>query len=124
MRWLEPISASFRWDREAYMRLWAQLRRFGLTEADRAELIAEQDQKCTVCRKPLEMRNRRGNIERLVIDHDHETGVVRGILHDGCNKILAMADDNTDALRGAADYVDFYRNEENWRGPHRKIPDF
>lgn len=41
-----------------------------------------QNKRCAVCEKE----------EFLVIDHDHETGEVRGLLCRGCNKKLSKID--------------------------------
>ena len=51
-------------------------RKYGLTPEAFAELVAAHDGHCAICdRVP----------KRLVIDHDHDTGVVRGLLCDPCN---------------------------------------
>lgn len=49
-----------------------------------------------------------GQIARLVIDHDHETGLIRGILCHDCNMALGMAQDNPLILRAIADYIENY----------------
>ena len=40
-----------------------------------------------------------------VVDHDHETGDVRGVLCNPCNIILGKAKDNPDILKNAANYL-------------------
>ncbi len=120
--WLAPVGPSFKWNRAEYMRIWAQLRRFGLTDDDRAELIAEHDGNCPVCGHPLAELDAKDQPQRQVIDHDNMSGVVRGILHDSCNKFMGLAQHDPERLRRAADFIERYQNEENWRGPHRKIP--
>jgi hypothetical protein len=47
------------------------------------ELIAKQNGNCPICGKDL-TRVSKGNI---VVDHDHETGIIRAALHRGCNGI-------------------------------------
>ncbi len=39
-------------------------------------------------------------------DHDHTTGVVRGLLCDTCNVALGMVNDSAERLRRLADYID------------------
>jgi hypothetical protein len=52
---------------------------------------------CLICgRKP----------ERLCVDHDHLTGVVRGLLCQSCSKALAFVKDSSSVLRSLAnDYL-------------------
>lgn len=50
---------------------------------------------CTIC----------GSTDRLVPDHDHTTGEVRGILCDSCNHGLGNFADNVERLRAAVRYL-------------------
>lgn len=56
----------------------------------RAKLAAEQGNRCAVCKGPL------GSKAPLdpVLDHDHATGAVRGVLHRGCNSLLGKVENN------------------------------
>jgi len=42
---------------------------------------------------------------RVVIDHDHATGKFRGLLCNGCNTMLGMAQEDENILRAAASYL-------------------
>lgn len=44
----------------------------------------------------------------LCIDHNHTTGVVRGVLCDYCNKGLGLFRDNPKFLKTAINYLDTY----------------
>lgn len=68
--------------------------RYGLTVDELNELLAIGE--CEVC----------GRTDvRFCIDHDHETGKVRGMLCDGCNKALGHARDNVEVLEGLITYL-------------------
>jgi hypothetical protein len=71
--------------RERYKRWWAQnprrnlnyalTRKYGITVETYEIMLAEQEGKCRIC----------GTSERLCVDHDHDTGHVRGLLCPRCN---------------------------------------
>jgi recombination endonuclease VII len=42
----------------------------------------------------------------LYLDHDHHSGLVRGLISYKVNKGLALFDDSPDNLRAAADYLE------------------
>lgn len=54
---------------------------------------------CAVCRKPDRRR-------ALHVDHDHATGIVRGLLCSDCNNGLGAFRDNSALMRAAADYIE------------------
>jgi hypothetical protein len=54
--------------------------KYGITCDDYWGLFADQDGRCGVCRRPP----RSG--QRLVVDHDHDTGSIDGLCHFGCNR--------------------------------------
>lgn len=69
--------------------------RFGLTVEDCQRLFQANQRKCQVCDAS----------GPLVIDHDHATGIVRGILCKQCNIALGGARDNVDILIALSDYL-------------------
>jgi hypothetical protein len=75
-------------------------RMYGITMAEFDKLVEFQKGNCAVCFKPLEILNRRANI-----DHDHETGEVRGILCTGCNTGIGHLGDNIEGLERALYYL-------------------
>lgn len=72
---------------------------YGLTAREYHELLDYQNGRCWICR-------RRPASKRLAVDHDHETGAVRGLLCKACNRdILGHLRDDTLALLRAVDYL-------------------
>lgn len=84
--------------------LWQQhrgLRKYGLTLDDYDSLLISQGGTCATCpTRPEE--NPRG---RLFVDHDHTTGVVRGLLCSRCNLALGYVKDDVNILRSLINYL-------------------
>lgn len=53
----------------------------------RATKLAEQGGRCALCGDLIEAG-------QAVLDHDHRTGYVRGVLHKGCNSMLGHIENN------------------------------
>lgn len=71
--------------------------RYGITRERYAEMLAQQDGKCAICRD-VPRRD-------LHIDHCHATGAVRGLLCNRCNTGLGQFRDRADFLETARLYV-------------------
>lgn len=88
-----------------------QLRRYGITAERYAAMFEAQCGLCALCHEPEKARNNGdGEVRRLAVDHDHETGVVRSLLCSRCNAGLGNFDDDPAALRAAADYLEAHRD--------------
>lgn len=71
-----------------------------------AELMAKQSGLCAICRKPeASTDGLSGKVRQLAIDHCHETGRVRGLLCNSCNRGLGLFQDNTELLARAVLYL-------------------
>lgn len=63
------------------------IRKYGVTKNQRDAAIAARDNRCDICgQKPK--GNRKEHL-LLVLDHDHETGELRGLPCGYCNRMLA-----------------------------------
>ena len=69
----------------------------------------KQNGVCAICKQP--------STKRLHVDHDHETGAVRGLLCHNCNIILGMAKDSELTLGSARRYIKKYSTKEFPHGP-------
>ncbi|WP_331283873.1 endonuclease VII domain-containing protein [Streptomyces sp. H39-S7] len=72
------------------------MRQYGITVAERDELIASQAGMCPICLA--------ASAEH--VDHCHETGRVRGVLCFNCNSALGKLRDDPDAMRRALAYLE------------------
>jgi hypothetical protein len=79
------------------------MRKYGITLEDFERRVQEQDGRCAVCRKKPQ-GERKG--ATLHVDHDHQTGWVRGLLCDSCNRGIGLLGDNSVTLAMAARYVE------------------
>lgn len=67
------------------------------------QLCAEQENKCAICGSDNGHISKNGTVSRLAVDHCHETGKVRGLLCNSCNRGLGMIGDKN--LQSAAEYI-------------------
>jgi len=74
---------------------------YGITIQDYDRMLEEQRGVCAICKKPEKNR-------KLAVDHDHETGRVRGLLCTNCNNTLGWLERNVDA---AMKYLGLYYDD-------------
>lgn len=74
----------------------SRLKKYGLTEIEFAELLEAQDHECPICERIM---------NPPVVDHDHETGEVRGLLCKMCNTAIGLLREDTWALENAIEYL-------------------
>ena len=69
---------------------------YGMTTADYEELKRSQCGECEICTQEID----------LVVDHDHVTGRVRGLLCSNCNSGLGFFQDSPTILKMAVSYLE------------------
>ena len=70
--------------------------KYGLTDEQIEQMALAQSRKCAICgREP----------DKLVVDHNHDTGKVRGLLCHTCNTALGKFRDSQDILSAAIRYL-------------------
>lgn len=120
-RWTLTPSAA---DQRRYVREWHQANpeyskdrhfkaRYGITFADYQQMHADRDGKCDICgnrETHFGRKNKRGEVY-LCVDHDHETGAVRGLLCGACNVGLGALGDNALTLLRAVGYLRQHERE-------------
>lgn len=80
-------------------------RQFGITLDVYEQMLANQGDVCAACGKPEVAKGNNGKIKRLAVDHDHATGVVRGLLCTKCNTILGFVNDDEAVLESILNYL-------------------
>jgi len=83
----------------------AQVRRHGRTSEEYQAFLDKQNGQCAICGVREGHRSCRGRECRLAIDHDHRTGMVRGLLCNNCNRGLGRFKDSVDLLEAAIRYL-------------------
>lgn len=86
---------------------WSRLVNYGLSEQQFNALFLKQDRSCALCRTPFEsLRKHKNKQTTIVIDHDHVSGRVRGLLCNLCNITLGHLERRGDVwLQTALTYV-------------------
>lgn len=75
-------------------------KRYGIDTTQMMEMVAKQDEKCSICENQLILHSR-----KYGIDHNHKTGKLRSILCNNCNLLLGAAHDDIEILNKAINYL-------------------
>lgn len=76
-------------------------RRYGISSREYEEMVMAQCGLCAICQEP-ETRQRNGEVSRLAVHHNHDTGEVVALLCHACNTGLGLLGDSPERLRLAA----------------------
>lgn len=81
--------------------------RYGLTAKTYDAILSAQGRKCALCFVDSASTVAPGSRDArgLVVDHSHETGRVRGLLCNRCNRAIGMFDDDLSLMVRAAKYT-------------------
>lgn len=90
-----------------YFRSAKLRKRYNMTLEQYAALERKQKGLCAICKQP-EKRVIKGKLLPLVVDHDHVTGKVRGLLCHACNMALGLVE-RVDWLKRATAYLEKHR---------------
>ena len=114
--WLQRYRRQNKAKRVEYNRKWraenpdralrAAVGRYGIDESDYRKMELGQNGRCAICKRlPSETDKRH---RRLTVDHNHQTGKVRGLLCDRCNRMLGHALDSVTLLLQSIEYLRKY----------------
>lgn len=76
------------------------IKNYGIDQAEYDKMLIEQDGKCMIC-----LKHHTAIEYPLCVDHDHNTGVVRGLLCMNCNTIIGHAHDDVTILESAIKFL-------------------
>lgn len=84
---------------KSYQRNSALKAKYGIDQQEFNRMLKNQGKKCRIC-----LRNPKDK-ETFHVDHDHDTGEIRGILCSGCNRGLGLLRDNEEIVASALKYL-------------------
>ena len=101
-------------DRDDYRRNWSLLKKYSISLETFNIMYFEQNKQCAICKKDMKLpsKSRGQDLDTVAVDHCHETGVVRKLLCNGCNKGLGLFLDNQTILQSALNYIQEFTNEK------------
>lgn len=79
--------------------------KYGITADKYQEMLHAQGGVCAICQKPEVRKGRSGKTMPLCVDHNHDTGAVRGLLCHACNVSLGQFYESVEVLQRAIDYL-------------------
>jgi len=80
--------------------------RYGLSVEDFERMKDSQKGVCAICKLPETFKQ---NFD-LSVDHNHDTGQVRGLLCNRCNVSLGLMQENINFLENMIEYIKKYTN--------------
>jgi hypothetical protein len=75
-------------------------RRYGIDQNDLFHMIEEQHGACLICEQPI-------SLAELRIDHNHTSGIVRGLLCHHCNVLIGHAKEDVEILTRTIEYLEY-----------------
>ncbi len=88
--------------RREYMRKYWVKYQYGIDPEHLEYMLENQNFECAICKSYL---------TKPCVDHNHETGKVRGLLCDSCNQGLGRFEDDHELLVAATKYLAQYQFE-------------
>ena len=98
--------------RNDYLKVWSRANpekrrlqkyrhRYGIDELQYQALLIKQNCRCAICQVPNYAHKER----YFLVDHDHRTGKVRGLLCRNCNTALGLFQDDFKTIGQAVHYL-------------------
>lgn len=88
-------------------------RNYNITEAQYEAKKKLQKNRCMICGTEGFCIGKNGHTEKLAVDHDHETGLVRDLLCHNCNRALGLLQDSIVLVDSALEYLKYWKNKND-----------
>ncbi len=92
-------------DSKKRLAAYKRKKHYGITLEQYEQMLELQTGVCAICHRPEVAKNKWG-YKRLAVDHNHQTGKVRGLLCNNCNNGLGRMKDSKEILLQAALYLE------------------
>jgi hypothetical protein len=80
-------------------------RNYKITLEEYNEILRFQNEVCRICKKPDTRNTKKRRYFPLVVDHNHKTGEVRGLLCSNCNTALGLFNEDENSMSNAISYL-------------------
>jgi len=85
--------------------------RYGISLEDLNQMLEDRDYRCDICNvhKPIRLNSKSQQKRQLYIDHNHDTGEVRGLLCPRCNNFISYLENTPSLFYKGLNYL--YKHE-------------
>jgi hypothetical protein len=94
------VYKKYRNNNKEKIREYKLIKNYGITLAEYDSMFDKQDGRCSICGIYQDEL-----IKKLVVDHNHDTNIVRGLLCDKCNRGLDHFNDDIEIIKKALKYL-------------------
>ena len=88
-------------------------KKYDITAKDFDNMFTRQNGKCLGCQKTITRNVVKNENNHACVDHNHETGKVRGLLCDSCNRGLGYLKEDKATLRRLMAYLSYDRKQKH-----------
>lgn len=92
-------------DRSEYMRGYDLNKTYGISVDDFNQISESQNHQCAICKKTAKEKIKVGKKKYLCVDHCHDSGKVRGLLCDQCNRAIGLLKEDLQLFTNAIEYL-------------------
>ncbi len=90
-----------------WLKNWHLKKTYNITLDDYNEMFNKQEGKCIICSKHQSQLT-----SPLNVDHDHESGQIRELLCNTCNRAIGMLGDSVEILNSAKEYLEKHKQNK------------